>query len=354
MYKLTKWFLVLSLLVFIFSSCVAQTREYTTLEAIAKYLSETEGGNNVNNPLNLKANIDLQNMLVDDSGWKQLLKIINTQGKFVALDLTNSRMSNTEFNPDAEFKDGKRFIVSLTLPNITESIPETRIPNRRSMFGYDSISTFQHFENLTLVIPAKVTEIGFYALSGNIKNVEFLSGSKLDKIGSIFGSSSDIVNIMNIPANITSIGQFCLAYLKNLKSVTFENKSNLSRIEYFTFHRNENLDNIIIPESVTFIGDSAFEECTNFKNIIIPANVSSIGEYAFQDCINLKSITFLSIEPPIIGKNIFSHKEYINNRSFYVIPGIPSLEVIFVPSSSIEKYKNAENWNEYSDLIKGK
>ena len=52
--------------------------------------------------------------------------------------------------------------------------------------------------------------------------------------------------------------------------------------------------NVIIPSSVkyygvtytvTAIGDNAFYECSNLANIIIPNTVTSIGNYAFSGCI---------------------------------------------------------------------
>jgi hypothetical protein len=41
-----------------------------------------------------------------------------------------------------------------------------------------------------------------------------------------------------------------------------------------------------IPNSVTFIGDYAFDGCINLTSIIIPNSVISIGEHTFQYCEN--------------------------------------------------------------------
>ena len=40
--------------------------------------------------------------------------------------------------------------------------------------------------------------------------------------------------------------------------------------------------NVVIPDSVTSIGDSAFEDCNNLKSITIPDSVTSIGDRAFS------------------------------------------------------------------------
>ena len=49
--------------------------------------------------------------------------------------------------------------------------------------------------------------------------------------------------------------------------------------------------NIVIPDSVTNIGDWAFSNCTSLKSITIPDGVTSIGDSAFEGCTDLISIT---------------------------------------------------------------
>ena len=48
---------------------------------------------------------------------------------------------------------------------------------------------------------------------------------------------------------------------------------------------------MIIPNSVTSIGNSAFSDCSGLMSIIIPNSVTSIGIYAFSNCSDLTSIT---------------------------------------------------------------
>lgn len=48
---------------------------------------------------------------------------------------------------------------------------------------------------------------------------------------------------------------------------------------------------IIIPNSVTSIGNYAFASCYNLVNVIVPNSVTDIGDYAFENCVHLINAT---------------------------------------------------------------
>ena len=59
-------------------------------------------------------------------------------------------------------------------------------------------------------------------------------------------------------------------------------------------YSNEYTGNVVIPESVTYgdvvysvtsIGRSAFQYCTGLTSVVIPNSITSIGNYAFYVCI---------------------------------------------------------------------
>ena len=52
-----------------------------------------------------------------------------------------------------------------------------------------------------------------------------------------------------------------------------------------------NLESIVIPNSVTTIGSQAFSGCTKLESIVIPNSVTTINYGTFEGCINLKSVT---------------------------------------------------------------
>ena len=69
------------------------------------------------------------------------------------------------------------------------------------------------------------------------------------------------------------------------------------------FHRTA-IRNISIPDSVTYIGDYAFEGCDSLTIVTIPDSVRFIGEMAFHSCDRLASLT-ISDSVTFIGNSAF-------------------------------------------------
>lgn len=76
----------------------------------------------------------------------------------------------------------------------------------------------------------------------------------------------------------------------------------------------EKLTEVIIPEGVTSIGNSAFEYCGGLTEITVPYGVVSIGSCAFRECTALDSISL----PPTLkstGENAFVYTALYNDAA---------------------------------------
>lgn len=51
------------------------------------------------------------------------------------------------------------------------------------------------------------------------------------------------------------------------------------------------IKNIILPQGITKIGETAFQQCISLTSIIIPDGTLSIGRRAFNGCTSLSSVT---------------------------------------------------------------
>lgn len=121
-------------------------------------------------------------------------------------------------------------------------------------------------------------------------------------------SNTALTNI-TIPNNITSIGFSAFQECINLTSITIPNS--ITSIEPQTFYKCTNLTSVEIPNSVTSIGMTAFGYCSNLTSITIPDSVTQFGYYSFGYCGNLKSVTIEAISPPTAYNDQFHSAHYV-------------------------------------------
>lgn len=66
------------------------------------------------------------------------------------------------------------------------------------------------------------------------------------------------------------------------------------------------LEEIVIPKTVRYIGNGAFEFLNNLKEIVLPEKLLSIGDCAFRGCLQLKKMFLPSTLKIIVGNPFVS------------------------------------------------
>ncbi len=111
-----------------------------------------------------------------------------------------------------------------------------------------------------------------------------------------------------IPNSVTTIGNGAFNGCDSLTSV--EIPDSVTTIGNSAFYLCTELTNIAIPDSVITIGDGAFYSCDILTCVEIGANVTTIGDGAFYDCKNLTSIT-IPASVTTIGDDTFTYCSYL-------------------------------------------
>ena len=91
-----------------------------------------------------------------------------------------------------------------------------------------------------------------------------------------------------IPDSVTNIGDYAFSGCRSLTDIVIPDS--VTRIGDGAFRGCKSLTDIVIPNSVTSIGDNAFEYCFSLSNLVIPDGVTSIEDNAFEGCYSLSSV----------------------------------------------------------------
>ena len=155
-----------------------------------------------------------------------------------------------------------------------------------------------------------------FSAKPNAKCVVILDGATL--VPAIFASGygKESVEKVVIPDSVTIIGDYAFLECRSLTSITIPN--GVTSIGDGAFRQCYSLASITIPNSVTSIGEDAFSWCGSLTSITIPAGVTSIGNGTFMYCTSLTSVT--------IPYGVTS----IGDEAFY---GCESLTSITIPAS---------------------
>ena len=186
--------------------------------------------------------------------------------------------------------------------------------------------------------------IGEYTLTSAINmdydeidgNVEVLIIKEYTSISGIMLEDATNLKSITIPASVTTIDPVVFSTTISLASIIVdENNVKYSSLDGVLFNKEETIlikfppgknGSYIIPESVTSIGNNAFDGATSLISIIIPVSVISIGSNAFNGATELISITFADT----LGDGGASTLVSIGDSAF---AGVTNLTSITIPES---------------------
>lgn len=98
----------------------------------------------------------------------------------------------------------------------------------------------------------------------------------------LYLNNEEIIDLV-IPNSVKYVDQYAFAGFKSLKSITIPNS--VTTIGKSALSGCSGLTTLIIPNSVTSLGYNTFAYCIGLTSVTIPNSLTSISNYAFSGCI---------------------------------------------------------------------
>lgn len=186
-----------------------------------------------------------------------------------------------------------------------------------------------------LIIPEGVTKVGSCAFHWCQQFKGRLSlPISLREIGDNAFPGCGFQGELAIPAELQVIPSNCFSN-NEFSSIVFAENSELLKIGDSAFAGNWRLSEpLILPKQLLTIESSAFSGCRTIPRLVIPSTVTTIGERAFADDYGIAVLVSEAVMPPTLGNDVFAGVGKDNL----------TLEV---PEASVARYQSSTGWSDF-------
>ena len=256
--------------------------------------------------------------------------------------------------------NGCTSLISISLPN------SLKIIGGRAFYACSSLSS--------ITIPESITNIEKDAFGGCKSLTSVIWNSKncidfSDKYYAPFYNNHSIITSFTFGEYVEHIPSYLCYEMQNLTTLLIP--SSVSSIGENSFCKCGSLNSITIGKKILAIGANAFNECTELidvnylgdivgwckikfntassnpmyyahkikinnqelNDLILPNTIQQIGDYAFYQCSTIKSITCEAENPPIVGYEAFYN--------------ISKYTPIYVPCGYVDTYRSTHRWGDF-------
>lgn len=195
-----------------------------------------------------------------------------------------------------------------------------------------SASAFADCSSLSSVKVYDGAVIGSHAFDGCSSLRSFSSVTAIGEIeNDAFRGCTSLASI-DLPQGLTEIGDRAFFSCTSLKTVTLP--ASLTRLGSSVFSRCTGINSAVINSAISRLDNETFYGCSALSELTLPASLTSIASDALTGCTSLT--TFICNAPTPIEVRNFYFGDVPTDRC-----------QLFVPSASLDLYRQAEVWRDF-------
>ncbi len=282
------------------------------------------------------------------------LRKIGRNAFYLCPNLTKVNIPNLDFWLGLEMSEGN---VKIHYPGgHVGSIRTSASPFESSCGYYDTDGSAVHYIDQGLSIASSGG--GHLFIDGEEVTAVSVPSGCTELAPYTFKNCTGITEVF-LPEGMQAIGEWAFQRCLGLTDITIpESLKTVGAHHYSAFDGCTNLKRVHVPNLQTWMnlifatwysrfypGGGFFSSSKEghillpgdeeIRDIVIPESTKSIGDYAFEYCVGLESITLEPTVPPTLGANAFL--------------GVTC--PIYVWTPCLEPYKKASGWKDYADLL---
>ena len=151
---------------------------------------------------------------------------------------------------------------------------------------------------------------------------------------------------LTLPSGLVSIGNYSF-FNSGIGEIVFPNT--LKSIGESAFEWCWQITDVTLPENLESVGPYAFYYMQNLQKVVLPSTIQSIGDGAFLSNQNLISVESHITEPFDVSESVFAGSSNWDETNYVNIYS-PSSAMLYVPAGTKPKYVAAKGWNWFAGI----
>lgn len=212
----------------------------------------------------------------------------------------------------------------------------------------------------SITVPDGTQMVGNYAFADCFQLSSLVLPNSIYRIGSRVITGCQKLKSLTVPQGVVTISEYAFSG-SSLTEISIHDT--VEYIGEYAFENCSGLTSLTIPSAIGSGTAGLFYGCSSLKTLTIPSGILFIKPYFFANCSSLTSVTFLGNIYQIEKSAVFRGCSSLSQISFPSNSRVPILQYssafsqcasslqIKVPQALLDEWKAAENWSAYADKI---